>query len=135
MLKPLLASSLLAIMMQGCFTSEPPKCSDDDVKVTLNEVYGQLFTNSQQNIFLAAFMKNLPKNIDSFSSIRATAYDETVKMRSCKADVTFENNQTATIEYSVQLNEENSDEFYVELNPDFLEGLMQQSFMQGILSK
>jgi hypothetical protein len=63
------------------------------------------------------------------------AYDEKVKMRSCKADVTFENNQTASVEYSVQMDEEDSENFYVELNTEFLQALMQESMMRNILNK
>jgi hypothetical protein len=68
MIKTLLGASLLAIMMQGCFTSEPPKCSDEDVQETLKGVYTQLFTN-QQNILLSALMQNLPKSIDSCGGV------------------------------------------------------------------
>ena len=134
MIKTLLSASLLAITMQGCFSSEPPKCSDENVQETLKGVYAQLFTN-QQNILLSALMQNLPKSIDSLASIRAVAYDEKVKMRSCKADVTFENNQTASVEYSVQMDEEDSENFYVELNTEFLQALMQESMMRNILNK
>lgn len=134
MIKTLISSSILALLLTGCINSEPPKCSDDNVKETLREIYAELFVNAQNN-FLAAFVQTLPKNIESISSIRPVAYDESVKLRSCKANVTFENNQSAAIEYTVQQDEENSEEYYVEMNTEFLEGLMQQSIMQNILNK
>lgn len=134
MLKPLVATSLSLFLLTGCFTKEPPKCSDDDVKETLQGIYSDLIAKSQNN-FMAMFLQALPKEIDSFSSIRPVAYDEKVKIRTCKADVTFENNQTASIEYTVQLNEEENEEFYVELKTDFLEALVQQSIMQQMLNK
>jgi len=137
MLKSLSVSFLIIFILSGCFNTQAPKCSDDAVQETLKDVYLKVLTNLQnsQNPFLAGFTQGLPKSIDTLSSIRAVSYDEAVKIRSCKADVSFDNNQTATLEYTVQLNEENNDEFYVELDTDFLEGLMQESIMQGIFNK
>ena len=66
------------------------------------------------------------------NSVRAISYDEVVKLRTCRAEAVFDTNQTANIEFTVQLNEENSDEFYVDLDTEFVEGLMQQSLMQGM---
>jgi hypothetical protein len=136
-MKTIVLSLLLTIFMTGCFNNEPPKCSDDDVQETLKSIYTQVLENVQNsgNPFLAGFTKSLPQGIQSLSSIRPVAYDEAVKIRSCKAEALFDNNQTAAIEYTVQTNEENSDDFYVELNTEFLEGLMQQSIMQGIFNK
>ena len=128
---------LLAFLMTGCFNNEPPKCSDESVHVTLQDVYLQVLDNINDsgNPFLAGFSKNLPQNLMSLSSVRAVSYDEAVLLRSCKADALFDNGETVGINYTVQANEENSDEFYVELETEFLEGMMQKSMMQGIFNK
>jgi len=125
-----------SLFLTGCF-SEAPKCSDAEVKETLKSVYLQVLDNinSSNNMFLAGFASSLPKAIESIDSIRTVAYDEKIELRQCKADVRFDNNQTASISYSVQVNEENSDEFYVELDTEFVEGLMQSNMMNGFFNK
>jgi len=133
----LLPSFLLVIFLSGCFNNNPPKCSDEKVQETVKGLYVQILQNVQNsgNPFLAGFTNSLPQNIKSLSSIRPVAYDEMIQMRTCKANALFENNQTLSIQYTIQTNEENGGDFYIELDTEFLEGLMQQNIMQGIFNK
>ena len=133
----IISALLIALAMSGCFKSEAPKCSDADVQATVKSVYIQMLDNihNSGNILLAGFSANLPAQMQELSSIRAIAYDDVVKLRSCKATASFDANQTVSIAYTVQLNEENSDEFYVELESDFVEALMQESLMNGIFDR
>ena len=134
-MKTLFIALFISIFVTGCFNNEPPKCSDKEVEVSVKKLYIQVLGNIKKsnNPFLLGFMQKLPQNIQSLSSIRAVAYEEKIKMRSCKAEAIFENNQTASIKFTIQTNEEN-DDFYVELDTEFLEGLMQESIMQGIFN-
>ncbi len=124
----------LMLMLSGCFKSEAPKCSDTDVKGVVQDLYKDSLQKLSNNPMAAIFMGALPKEIVSISAVRPVAYDEKVNLRSCKAEAHFDNNVTANIEYTVQLNEENQEEFYVELDTDFIEGLMQQSMMQEMFN-
>jgi hypothetical protein len=125
----------LTFMLSGCFESEAPKCSDPAVKGLVKNLYQNSVKELSNNPMTAIFIAALPKEIRSFSAVRPVAYDEKVKLRSCKAEAHFDGNVTANIEYTVQLSEENPEEFYVELDTAFMEGLVQQSMMQGIFEQ
>ena len=133
-LTALLASSIL---LTGCFNTQAPKCSDNEVKELVKNIYAEWVFNleASDNPMLAMFLSSLPKGIDTLDSARATSYDKEIKLRKCKADVTFDNNTNATLMYTVQINEEESDNFYVELDSDSLEAIMQQSMMSNIYNK
>jgi len=47
----------------------------------------------------------------------------------------MENNITIPIEYTVQLDEKNKEQFYVELKLDFLEDLAEQGMMNQFMNK
>jgi hypothetical protein len=134
-MKTAIITLLVAMLMSGCFNSEAPKCSDKDVQNTVKDLYTQLLDNTSKNILLSGLVGNLPKNITEISSIRAISYDKSVKLRTCKADAQLDSNQSMQISYTVQLNEEDSDTFYVELDSSFLEGLVQKSLMKNIFNK
>lgn len=136
-MKLVLPTILLTILMTGCFNTDAPKCSNDDVQETVKQVYENVLENAQNsdNIILAGFTKSLPTSITELSSFRAVAYDKSVKLRTCKADALFDTNQTIEISYTVQLDEEDSDQFYVELDTEFMETLMQQNIMREVFRK
>jgi hypothetical protein len=135
-MKTLIATTLLAstLLLTGCFNTDAPKCSDKEVTDLVKNIYSDWVNNAEQsqNPMLAMFLNNLPKNITDISSARATSYDKEIKLRTCKADITFDNNATTSLMYTVQITEEDSENFYVELNSDSLEGIMQQSMMSNI---
>ncbi|MEO1938371.1 MAG: hypothetical protein ABGW85_07025 [Sulfurimonas sp.] len=131
-IKTMIAVAITPFLLSGCFKSEAPKCSDPAVKGLVKDLYTESLQKLSSNPMAAMFMGALPKEIVSISAVRPVAYDEKVNLRSCKAEAHFDNNVTANIEYTVQLSEENPEEFYVELDTAFMEGLMQQSMMQGI---
>jgi len=131
-IKNIIIAGATLFLLSGCFKQEAPKCSDKDVKNLVKSLYQDSLKQLSNNPMAALFIGALPKEMTSLTSVRSVAYDEKVGLRSCKAEAHF-NNKTVNIKYTVQLNEENSDEFYVELDTAFLEGLIQQSMMQGIL--
>ena len=121
--------------LNGCFKTEAPKCSSPDVKNTLKGLYAQQMKKSEQNIFMQVMMTSVPKTMTKIDSARAVAYDENINLRSCKAEATLGKDMTATIEYTVQLDEKNNDQFYVELQMDFLENLAQQGMMNQFMNE
>ncbi|MBU1927387.1 hypothetical protein KKG77_00130 [bacterium] len=125
----ILLSAFVLFSLSGCFSSEPPKCSDEDVKDIVKSLYVEMIGNMKETTYTAIFAAALPKEMLSIDSIRPVAYDEAVKMRSCKATAKLEGDKEINIEYTIQTNEENSDEYYVELGSDFVEGLMMQNIM------
>jgi hypothetical protein len=125
----------VALFLSGCFENEAPKCSDPAVKGLVKNLYKESVQELANNPMAALFVGTLPKELHSLSAVRPVAYDEKVNLRSCKAEAHFDNNITANIQYTVQLSEENPEEFYVELDTTFMEGLMQQSMLQGIFEK
>lgn len=127
-----LASSCI-LLLSGCL-NETVKCSDESVQQTIKEIYVEQIQSGQNNPLLATMTKNLP-NIESIDSIRPASYDDEIKLRECKAVIHFDNGSTTDVAYSVQENEENSDEFYVELDTTFVESLLMSSIMQGLQSE
>ncbi|WP_456451761.1 hypothetical protein [Hydrogenimonas sp.] len=126
----------VALGMTGCFKSEAPQCSDPEVVKLVEQIYeNQMQELQKSNPLAAIFLATLPKKIVKIESARPVKYDENVKLRSCKGIAHFEDNRTANIEYTVQLDEKNSDQFYVELQMDFLEGLAQQNMMDMIMNE
>jgi len=124
----------LALTLSGCLENEAPKCSNPAVKALVKDLYQESVKELENNPMAAIFMTTLPKEISSVSTVRAVAYDEKVNLRHCKAQAHFDNNISTNISYTVQLSEENPEEFYVELDTTFMEGLMQQSMMQEMFS-
>ncbi len=122
-------SLLLALLVtfSGCFNNEPPKCSDEGVKQTLKDLYTRWTDpNSKEKLLVSAL---LPQTISEISSFRSVSYDKETKLRSCKASAKFQNGSEAAIEYTVQTNEEDSSQYYVELSADFLQSLIMNSAM------
>ncbi len=118
------------------FVKKAPKCSDENVVQTVKNIYAGLPEQIKQtNPLAAAFMQNIPKEITIIQDIRPTSYDKEINLRQCKANALLDDNKTMEISivYTVQLSQENNDEYYVELDTSFLEGLMQQSIMNGLL--
>ncbi len=124
----------LVLTLGGCFKSEAPKCSDKEVVQLVKQIYtehiGEL---SKSNPMFMIFAAAIPKKIVKIDSARPVSYDEKIHLRQCKAQAYFDDNRTAPIEYTVQLDEKNSDQFYVELSFEFLQPLAQQGMMQQIL--
>ena len=117
------------VMLSGCLNTEAPECSDEDVVGTVKNIYAELPEKNKDNPIAGMFMKTLPKSITSLESIRPVSYEENVKLRTCKAQATLENGQTIDIQYTVQSVENDSAQFYVELNTDFIENLMMTNIM------
>ena len=134
-IRTMILTAVTPLFLTGCFQNEAPKCSDPAVKGLVKNLYQDSLKQLSNNPMAIIFMGALPKEIVSITAVRPVAYDEKVHLRSCKAEARFDNNATANIEYTVQLSEENPEEFYVELDTAFMEGLMQQSMMQGIFDK
>ncbi|WP_353662382.1 hypothetical protein [Hydrogenimonas sp. SS33] len=127
-----LASAM--VMLGGCFKSEAPKCSDPQVIGLVKQIYAENVAEmAKTNPMFAIFKEAIPSQIVSIDSARPVKYDENIKLRSCKAVARFDDNRTANIEYTVQLDEKKSDQFYVEMKFDFLQGLAQQGMMQKIM--
>jgi len=119
------------LMLAGCLNTETPECSDEDVVETVKNIYSEIPEKNKDNPIAGMFAKTLPKSITALESIRAISYDENVKLRTCKSQVTFENGQTADLQFTVQSLEKNDGEFYVELDTGFIEGLMMQNIMKN----
>ncbi len=126
---------LVLVMMSGCFQKEVPKCSDDNVKNVLSEIYGNWSQNinNSDNPVLIMFKGAIPNSIVSFSSPRTLGFDKEIQLRTCKMDVTFDNNQSNTLQYTVQLDEEDNENFYVEISEDSLESIAQESMMKHMM--
>ena len=129
----ILLGSVVAVSFSGCLSSEAPKCSSDEAIESVKSLYIDMQENVKSNPYAALFASSLPKEMTSIESIRPVSYDENIKMRSCKATAKLENGSEIDIEYTIQLNEENSDEYYVELSSSFLEALMMQNMMKSIM--
>ncbi len=127
---------VLALGMSGCMeTKEVPSCADVQVEKMLKEIYAKhIKETGSANIIAQMFLASVPKQILKLDSARAVAYDDKIMLRSCKAEATLEGNVTTAIEYSVQLDEKNKEQMYVELKLDFLEGLMQQGMMNQLMN-
>jgi len=126
-----------ALLFTGCFNTEAPKCSDKDVTSLLKKTYTQWRESMEKsgNPLMAVYSVMLPQKIVTIDAPRASAYDPNIKLRSCKAEVTFDNNITGTLAYTVQIDEKNSDQFYLELDSDSLTALLQQSLMGNMLKQ
>ncbi len=131
LLTPLIAMFALT----GCFKSEAPKCSDTEVKKTLKKLYAQKMIEMKGNVLTMFFTAAVPKTITSIGAARAISYDEKVNLRSCKAEATLGEGITSAIEYTVQLDEENNGQFYVELQMGFVETLAQQGIMNQLMEE
>ena len=128
-----LLMGILAVSLSGCLQQEAPKCSDSDVKELVKEIYAENLVNLQkENPFAAMFIGTLPKKIVRIDSTRPVKYEENIKLRTCKGVAYFEDNRSANIEYTVQLDEKNADQYYVELDLSFLDGLAKQGMMENI---
>ncbi len=131
------AMGTVAFGLNGCFESqEAPSCSDGRVTEMVQQIYADHMKSAGgENIFAQVFLAAAPGRIAKIDVARAVAYDEKLKLRSCKAEATFENNATSPIEYTVQLDEKDPEQMYIELKLDFLEQLMQQGMMQQFMNK
>lgn len=119
------------LIFTGCLNSEAPECSDSDVKETVKSIYSEIPEKNKDNPISGMLLNALPKSITSLESIRPISYDEKVKLRTCKAQATFENGQTADLQYTVQSVESKDEQFYVEIDTGFIEGLMMQNIMKN----
>ena len=127
-----MAASML--MLNGCFKTEAPQCSSEEVTGMVQQIYGKHMKDmGEDNILAQVLFATVPKKISKIDSARAVSYDENIHLRSCKAQAYFESNTTAPIEYTVQLDEKDSDQIYVELKMDFVEDLAQQGMMNQIM--
>ncbi|WP_457597008.1 hypothetical protein [Hydrogenimonas sp.] len=128
-------AAALATGLTGCFKSEAPKCSDPEVVKLVEQIYAEQIAELQKNNPLAGiFLAGLPKKMVSIESARPVKYDENIQLRSCKGVAHFDDNSSANIEYTVQLDEKNKNQFYVELKMDFLEGMAQRSMMDMMMN-
>ena len=109
-----------------------PKCSDESVLSLVHVLYGKMRTSAIEsagwdNVLLTA--AGFPKSIVRIELPHSTRYDSAIKLRSCSANAIFTVNKmfskdqkeiSVNISYSVQLNEQNNEEFFVILEPDFI---------------
>ena len=107
-----------------------PKCSDESVLSLLPELYGSMRKSTIESAGwndIVLVSVGLPQSIERIEMARSTGYKSSIKLRSCNANAIFAvNNQkeiTVNISYSVQLSEQNSEEFFVILEPDFISTL------------
>lgn len=129
-------SGVLIVALGGCFQSDAPKCSDIKVKTVVKNVYAkQISSLANENPMAAIFADALPKKIVRIDSARPLKYEENIKLRTCKGVAYFDDNRSADIEYTVQLDEKNSDKFYVELKMDFLEDVAKEGILQHMFKK
>ena len=126
---------IVAVSLSGCFKSEVPKCSDEQVVKLVSNIYAENISDIENNPFVKMIGPVLPKRIVRIESARPVKYDENIKLRSCKGIAYFDDNRTATIEYTVQLDEKDSSQFYVELKMDFLEGLVQEGVLKHLFKQ
>ncbi len=128
--------AISAIGLSGCFNAEAPKCSDLNVQNRVKKIYAeQIISLADKNPMALIFVEALPKRMVRIDFARPIKYEENIKMRSCKAIAYFDNNSSANIEYTVQLDEKNSKKFYVELNMDFLDDVAKQGIIHHIFKK
>lgn len=120
----------VATLFAGCFSNEVAKCSDDSVKELVGKIYSEQINGESANPMLAAISKNFPA-LSSLESIRAISYDKEVNNRGCKAVMHFEDGSTVDLSYSVQADEEDSSNIYVELDTSFLQGLIMSAMMKS----
>ncbi len=122
------------LILNGCFNTEAPKCSDEKIEKMVKEIYADhVKTLSTENILAQLLLVTVPKKIVKLDAARPVSYDEKITLRSCKANATFETNITVPVEYTVQLDEKNKEQIYVELKLDFLEDLAQQGMMDQFM--
>jgi len=128
---------VLALGLNGCMESkEAPSCSEEQVKAMVKEIYlKHMKEGGKDNILAQVFLSAAPQHIVMLKSARAVAYDEKIMLRSCKAEAVFDGNRTSNIAYTVQLDENDKDKMYVELQLDFLETLMQQGLMNQFMKE
>jgi len=107
------------------FEKTPPKCSDKETINSLKKIYINI--NKQQSK-----VTKLPKSIKSLNSIRATSYNRDIALRGCKALVKLSNDTELNMQYTVQLDETNSDNFYVEIEQSFISNLIAQSYLKNL---
>ncbi len=131
----MLALMLAIITLTGCVKTEAPKCSDSEVESTLKKIYTQQMEKTSANMLAQVLLASVPKTISEINSARPISYDENINLRSCKAEATLGKDITSTIEYTVQLDEKNNGQFYVELQMDFIEDLAQQGMMNQFMKK
>ena len=125
---------LSGFVLSGCLQTEAPKCSDSDVTGLVEQIYAEHIEElKKDNPMAAMYVEMVPKKIVKIDSARAMRYDKEVKLRECKAVAYFENNQSSDIEYTVQLDEQDESQFYVELDLDFLEDLLKSGLWKNIL--
>ena len=133
--KTALLAAVTALSLGGCFKSEAPKCSDPQVVGMVKQIYHENIAEmAEANPMFAVIKGAIPDRSVSIESARPVAYDEKIDLRSCRAVARFDDNRTANIEYTVQLDEKKSDQFYVELKLDFVQGLAQQGIMQKMMN-
>lgn len=124
---------LSVLLLTGCFETKAPMCSDNDVAELVEEIYAEHVEElDNDNPMSAMYIDVLPKKIIKLDSARAVRYDKEVKLRECKAVAYFDNNQTQDIEYTVQLNEQDDTQFYVELDLSFVEDLVKAGLLQNV---
>lgn len=132
----ILGMATLMLTLNGCFETEAPECSSEQVTGMVQEIYEkQMKEMGGDNILTQVLFATVPKKIIKVDTARPVAYDENIHLRSCKASATLEGNITSPIEYTVQLDEKNSDQIYVELKMDFVEDLAQQGIMNEVMKK
>ena len=125
----------LVFAMTGCFDAEAPKCSDPKVVKLVQETYErELHDMLKANPLAGVVVAALPSKMTAVDSARPIEYDEKVKLRSCKGVARFDDNRTAEIAYTVQLDEKDDSKVYVELELDFMNGLVKEGMMKMILN-
>jgi len=119
--------------LTGCLKYEAPKCSNPDVELLVKQLYKDSLNKLTNNPMTAIFITAMPKEIKKLTYIRPTSYNKEISLRECKAEAVFDKNISAAIHYNVQLTEDQSDKYIVELDTTFMEGLMQKSLLNGLL--
>jgi|TARA_R110002033_G_scaffold29007_5_gene65304 hypothetical protein len=133
MRKKIIIPLLITLAISGCNNpfASAPECSDKSVKDLVITLYGDIVKQSKDNPLTNIFAQGIPSSLKSVNTARSTDYNKDILLRSCRAEGITDNGIEISIKYTVQFLKEEND-FMVELDSDFLEGLMQKSIMDTI---
>jgi len=137
MKKTFMLTSLVGIIaFSGCST-DTPKCSDVRVKTKVINTYKKWKDelNNTKNPLFEIFLKGKIPNLLVLKNARAISYNKEIKLRECKAEAIFDNNQTWTIHYTVQNSEENPRDFYVEISKKSLDKVAKESIVESFFQQ
>jgi len=130
-----------SVLITGCGDTniskkEAPLCSDTKIIDTLKKTYYERVQKIKKNpgrgITTRIFVMAVPEKMIDITSARSVEYKENINLRSCKAKVFMGKDITLPVEYTVQADEKNSEQIYVDLNMNFLQGTVQPSILKRL---